>query len=419
MSRMYNQSVIVLGAGIIGVCVAIHLQRRGWSVSLVDRKGPGNETSYGNAGLIERDGVVPYGFPREIKRIIASAMNMRLDVHYHLRAMPGMASFLWKYWRNSRPDRHLSISKSYAPLIERSITEHAELISAAAAAHIVQRDGWIQLFRSDSAQSQTLAGAERIRREFDVGYEVLSRRDIAEREPNIKHDFVGGVRWTQAWSVQDPLDLTNAYTAYFRDLGGLILNGDATSIRQQGRGWTVLTSAGRIEGEQALIALGPWADLVTRKLGYKIPLAVKRGYHMHYRPLDGAILNHAIADGERGYLLAPMRRGVRLITGVEFAHRDAAPTPVQIDRAEKVARSIFPMGERIDAAPWMGCRPCTPDMMPIIGRAPKHSSLWFAFGHSHHGLTLGAVTGRALAELMTGEEPCVELSPFTPARFAQ
>jgi D-amino-acid dehydrogenase len=112
-----------------------------------------------------------------------------------------------------------------------------------------------------------------------------------------------------------------------------------------------------------------------------------------------------------------MSRGIRLTTGAEFAALDAPKTPVQLDRAEKVARTVFPLGERLDPEPWMGARPCTPDMMPIIGKAPRHDGLWFAFGHAHHGLTLGPVTGRALAEAITGEAPFIDISAYSPQRF--
>jgi len=152
-------------------------------------------------------------------------------------------------------------------------------------------------------------------------------------------------------------------------------------------------------------------------LGYELPLAVKRGYHMHYRAAGVARLNHPLLDTERGYFLAPMQRGIRLTTGAEFAMRDAIKTPVQLGRAEPVARDLFPLGERLDAEPWMGARPCTPDMLPVIGRAPRHASLWFAFGHAHHGFTLGPVTGRLLAEMITGEAPFVDPAPYAPERF--
>ena len=161
------------------------------------------------------------------------------------------------------------------------------------------------------------------------------------------------------------------------------------------------------------------AGELTQALGYDLPLAVKRGYHMHYRAAGEARLNTPMLDTERGYFLAPMRRGIRLTTGAEFALREAIRTPVQLGRAEPIARDLFPLAERLDAEPWMGARPCTPDMLPVIGPAPRHANLFFAFGHAHHGLTLAAVTGRLVAELMTGEAPFVDPAPYAPVRFGK
>lgn len=163
--------------------------------------------------------------------------------------------------------------------------------------------------------------------------------------------------------------------------------------------------------------MGPWADVLTSRLGYSLPLAVKRGYHMHYAPAQGAQLNHPVLDADGGYVLAPMARGIRLTTGAELAHRDAPKTPVQLNAVEPVARKLFPLAERVDAEPWMGARPCTPDMLPIIGPAPHHANMWFAFGHAHHGLTLGPITGRLIAEMMMGETPAVDVRPFRAQRF--
>jgi D-amino-acid dehydrogenase len=413
-----SKDAIVLGAGIVGVSTAIHLQRRGRQVTLIDRKAPGQETSYGNAGLIQREGVVPYGFPQQLGLLLRYAINNRIDAHYHMRALPGQLAFLARYWWNSNSKRHDVISRAYAPLIENSVSEHNDLILASHAEELIRKDGWMEIFRTESKRDEELAEGERLRREFGVEYEALTSDDIARLEPDISGPFIGGLRWRDPWSVLDPQGLTNAYLRYFESLGGRFANGDAASLGQFGSGWKVMTSEGSIEADDAVLALGPWADSATYRLGYNFPLGVKRGYHMHYATEGNAVLNNWTLDKERGYFLAPMNQGIRLTTGAEFARRDAPKTPVQLDRAEKVARTIFPLGKRLDAEPWMGARPCTPDMMPIIGKAPRHEGLWFAFGHAHHGLTLGPVTGRVLSELITGEAPFIDISAYAPERFA-
>jgi D-amino-acid dehydrogenase len=172
-----------------------------------------------------------------------------------------------------------------------------------------------------------------------------------------------------------------------------------------------------VEAAEVVVALGAASGRVTAPLGYAPPLFGKRGYHMHYGLRGNAVLHRPVLDTDSGFLLAPMRAGIRLTTGAEFAHAEAAPSPVQLERAEPVARGLLPLAERLDGAPWMGVRPCTPDMLPIIGRMPGRTNAWCAFGHAHQGLTLGPTTGRLLAEMMTGEAPFVSPEPYQPARF--
>jgi D-amino-acid dehydrogenase len=158
---------------------------------------------------------------------------------------------------------------------------------------------------------------------------------------------------------------------------------------------------------------------VLGPLGLRLPLAIKRGYHRHFRPQAGAGLGRPVLDAEYGYCLAPMDEGIRLTTGVEFARRDAPPTPVQFDRLMPAAKQLLPLGEPIEAAPWMGCRPCFADSRPVIGRAPGQAGLWLACGHAHWGLTLAAATGRLVAEMIRGATPFCDPTPYAAERFAR
>ena len=409
--------IVVLGAGIVGICVALHLQKRSRSVVLVDRRGAAEETSFGNAGLIQREGVYPYGFPHDFGALLRYGLNRTVDAHYHPSALPKLAPFLWKYWRHSRPARHAEVARRYSKLIEHCVAEHRALAAGAGAADLLRPSGWMKVFRTARERDRRFAEAERWRREFGINFREVDAPTLQAREPHLAPVLVGALHWTDPVSVDDPQDLALAYLRAFERLGGRFVQGNAASLEADGAGWRLRTSQGPLAAAAAVIALGPWAGVLTRALGYDLPLAVKRGYHMHYRPAGAAKLNTPMLDTERGYFLAPMRRGIRLTTGAEFALRDAIRTPVQLGRAEPIARDLFPLAERLDAEPWMGARPCTPDMLPVIGRAPRHAGLWFAFGHAHHGLTLGAVTGRLIAEMITGETPFVDPAPYSAARF--
>jgi D-amino-acid dehydrogenase len=409
--------VLVLGAGMVGVSAALHLQQRGRDVILVDRhERAGEETSYGNAGLIECASVFPYMFPRDFQQILRYATNSAPQVRYQLSSLPDFLPWLVRYYLASSKERALHSALAELPLIRRSLIEHEALIAEAGVPELLRRNGWIKLFRSDATLANAAAELERAR-QYGVAGEVLDAKAIAAREPNLTGEFTGAVYLPAPGFVPDPGGLAKAYGELFRRKGGRFRVGDARTLQQDASGWRLAGSDGAMVAREAVVALGPWSDQVFRPLGYAIPLAVKRGYHLHLAPRGNATLHHPVLDTDLGYLLAPMNRGIRLTTGVEFARRDAPPTPIQLERSLPRARNLFPLGEAADAKPWIGARPCLPDMLPVIGRAPRHAGLWFDFGHQHHGLTLGPATGRLLAEMMTGETPFADPGPFAVERF--
>ncbi len=409
--------VLVLGAGMVGVSAALHLQQRGRDVILVDRQQlAGEGTSFGNAGLIENASVFPYMFPQDLGQILQYAINAQPEVRYAWRDLSAFLPWLARYYLASSPARAMQSALAELPLIQRSLAEHEALIAEAGVPELLRRTGWIKLFRSDATLAGAAHGLERAR-QYGVEGEVLDSKAIAAREPNLTGEFTGAVYFPAPGFVPDPGGLAQAYAALFARKGGRYFVGDARTLQQDASGWRVAGAGGVAVGREVVVALGPWSDLVFRPLGYSIPLAVKRGYHLHLAPRGNAILNHPVLDTDQGYLIAPMNRGIRLTTGVEFARRDAPPTPIQLEQALPRAHALFPLGEAIDATPWMGARPCLPDMVPVIGRAPRHAGLWFDFGHQHHGLTLGPATGRLLAEMMTGETPFTDPKPYAVERF--
>jgi len=410
--------VLVLGAGMVGVGIALHLQKRGRDVILVDRHElAGEETSYGNGGLIECSSVFPYMFPRRFGEILRYATNRAPQVHYSLRDLPSFLPWLLRYYLASRPDRALRGALSVMPMIQQSLIEHEALITEAGVGELLRRNGWIKLFRSESTLANAVGELERAR-QYGVNADILDAAGIAEREPNLTGEFAGAIHFPAPGFVPDPGGLAKAYAELFRRKGGRFVVGDARTLQQDGDGrWRVAMTGGSVTARETVVALGPWSDLVFRPLGYAIPLSVKRGYHLHLKASGNAMLQHPVLDTDNGYLLAPMNRGIRLTTGAEFTRRDAPATPVQVQRALPKAHALFPLGEAVDAKPWKGARPCLPDMLPIIGRAPRHAGLWFDFGHHHHGLTLGPVSGRLLAEMMTDETPFVDPTPFSVERF--
>jgi D-amino-acid dehydrogenase len=414
---MIRTDVIVLGAGIAGVSVALHLQERGRSVALIDRRGPGEETSYGNAGLIQREGVVPYAFPRDPALLLKYAFNRLPEAHLHWSALPRIAPWLYRYWRASTPARVAATARAMRPLVERCVLEHEALMQAAGILPMMRRTGYLRVYRSAEKLDAALAEDAADRETYGVNFAALDRAAVAALEPHLKDSIAGGVLMPDPVSVGNPGAVVKAYAHLFEQRGGRVLRGEARTLQEASGDWQVQTAEDTVGAPEAVIALGPWADDILRALGYRFPLGVKRGYHRHFAAQGNATLARPVLDAERGYMLAPMTAGIRLTTGAEFALRDAPPTPVQLERSLAAARDIFPLAEPTEDGTWLGRRPCLPDMLPVVGPAPRHRGLWLDFGHHHLGFTLGPVTGRLLAELMTGAAPFTDPAPYRADRF--
>jgi len=414
---MARTDAIVLGAGIVGTSIALQLARRGLGVALVDRRGPGEETSYGNAGIVEGNTVFPPAFPSRVAALLRIALKRAPEANYHLAHLPQAVPWLLSFYAASRPRRLIETARIIRPLFSRALAEHEALLADAGALRYLRRDGWLKLYRSDAAFAA-------VRRELDLATELgiahrpLDTEGARALEPHLAPVFRHAVHWPGAASVSNPLAVTKAYAAHLEKLGGVLLSGDAGSLHRADGHWRIETTAGPLDAPAVVMALGPFTPDVVRRFGIKLPLGIKRGYHLHFRARGNAALTRPVVDIENGYCLAPMEQGIRLTTGAEFAARTAPPTPVQLDRLLPDARRLFPLAEPIEATPWMGCRPCFADSRPVIGRAPGQDGLWLAYGHAHWGLTLGPATGRLLAEMMTGATPFCDPAPYRAERFA-
>jgi len=413
---MARTDAIILGGGIVGVSIGLQLVKRGMSVALVERAGIGEQTSYGNSGVIEGSTVLPPAFPSSLVALARVALKRASEANYHLSFLPKVAPWLLAFRAASRPDRIAETSRLNRPLFARAVGEHEPLLLESGAARYLRKTGWMKLYRSEQAFDALTLELD-LAREFGLPLERLDAEGARKLEPSLNPVFKRAVFWPAAASLSNPLAVTRAYAARFAKLGGVTVKGDARTLHRSGSGWRVETDEGGIDSSEVIVALGPWAPDLLEPMGLKLPMAVKRGYHRHFKAEGGASLSRPVVDVAGGYLITPMEQGIRLTTGVEFAARDAAPTPVQIDRLMPALRGLFPIGERADDKTWLGSRPSFPDSRPVIGRAPGQKGLWLAIGHAHWGLTLGPVTGRLLGEMMSGETPFCDPAPYAAERF--
>ncbi|QWK79975.1 NAD(P)/FAD-dependent oxidoreductase [Ochrobactrum sp. BTU1] len=386
---------IVLGAGMVGVSTALALQERGHNVVLVDRREPGQETSYGNAGIIQTEAVEPHAFPRSLREILSIAIKRGNDVDWQLRDMPHLAGPLWRYFSYSAPQSYAQTVATYSRLVVRASEDHARFIGPAGADDLVVRKGWRVVYRTRAKFEEAAVRAERLKQLYGIANAVLGKSDTAAVEPTLQCELAGAVHWTSPWTCRDPGELVQRYASLFVARGGTFAIGDATTLQQDTGGWRVVSQEGPISAQNIIVALGPWSSELLKVFGYRVPMVFKRGYHRHFAIEQEPQI--ATLDVENATFIAPMNKGLRILTGAHMTPLGTPASARQMLRAEAAARELFMFKDPIEDNPWLGTRPCMPDMLPVVGPS-RHKGLWFHFGHGHQGFTLGPTTATLLAE---------------------
>lgn len=404
---------IVLGAGMVGVCSALELQARGHGVTLVDRRQAGCETSFGNAGLIQTEAAEPYALPRDWPSLLSLALGLKNDVTYDWGALLRMAPALWGYFRASAPGPHRAVSRLYSQLTASVSEDHRPLVEASGTQNLIDPSGYYQVYRDPRTLDEAVRRAERFRVEYGVSSSFLDGAALVDKEPAIKSQPVGAVYWNRSWACRDPGALTAAYAKLFVDRGGRFVHGDAGTLSEGRDGWSLATESEPVTAAGVVVALGPWAPKLLGRFGYRIRMVYKRGYHGHFDAPRS--LNRPLMDVKNAVVLSPMRQGLRVATGAALVDMDAPSRPTQLMRAAKGVVDLIDLGPRIPEPQWHGTRPCMPDMLPMVGAAPRHRGLWFNFGHGHQGFSMGPTTARLLADAIDGKQSEL-LSGLAPSR---
>jgi len=413
-----NTNIAVLGAGIVGVSSAVYLQRLGASVILIDRRGAGEETSFGNTGIIQREAIHPSLMPRNLIKLTSYALNQKPDVRYQVSSLLETLPFLARYWQHSGQRSAKRGLLASIPLLEQSLACHSELAEAGKCQNLLFRNGYIRVFRR-ARPAHKLRGQLAELASFGLDAAFIEDKELGALEPHLDRSRIeAAVHYRDPWTVSDPGELVKSHARLFASEGGQFLPGDAATVRRNGNQWVIDTEAGETRAEKIVVALGPWSKDFLVRLGFKLPIGIKRGYHLHYRQNAGTVMNRPVADDENGFALAPMRRGIRLTTGIEFATLQAEKTPVQLKQVLPRAKELFPIGECIELEPWVGARPVLPDALPAIGQARNLQDVWLNVGHGHLGLTFGPVTGKLLAQMMCGATPLCDPQPYSVHRFS-
>jgi D-amino-acid dehydrogenase len=408
--------IAVIGAGIVGVSCALHLQRDGHDVTLIDPRAPGTATSFGNAGAIVTGAVVPLstqGLWRDMPRIL---FDRDSAVRLRWRYLPRLTPWLIRFLPAGRHARVGAIADALQPLVSRAYDAHREMITWSAADGLVRPVGWLKVYETEAAFAATRDDRE-LMLARGVRLEILGPDDIRQLEPSLARRYVKGLFEPGCGFVASPYKLVQAHAAQFQSLGGSIAQERVRGVQPMDGGVRLDCELGFRDFVAVVVAAGAWSKELARQVGDRVMLDTERGYHLNLEPGEAGELRRPVVSAERGFVLAPMLDGIRLTSGVELAGLHAPPDFSRIRRLVPAAREALPGLSGSITREWLGYRPTTPDSLPVIGRSPHCDAVFYAFGHQHLGLTLGPLTGRLVAALVAGRQPGLDLAPYRAERF--
>ncbi len=411
-----SKSVSVIGAGSIGVSSALHLQQRGWDVTLIDRKAPGRETSYGNAGIINSGSMVALNSPAMHKSLASLLKNDKPQLRYNLKHILKNLPWALQFLQASKTRQSDKTSEALYSLTSVSLQEHKAFMQRVGNSHRLTEAGWLRVYRKEPGFDDNSYDAKQLRR-FNIPGQKFNADELRELEPSLKPIYSSGYLLSGAASVNNPGALITEYAEQFVADGGKIINAEINAIESRGDRVICRSSSGVLESDQLLVAAGPWSGDVLALLNYSVLLGVERGYHAHYHLLNGASLGRSVFDVQSGFIMSPMEMGLRVTTGVDLDHRDAKPNHAQLNQVLPSIKEAIDLGEQTSDPIWQGNRPTLPDSKPAIGKVPDHSNVWVAFGHQHIGLMTGPITGKLIAEQISGEKNEIDITPFDPSRY--
>lgn len=410
-------SIAVVGAGIIGTTIAYALQRRGLSVTLVDRDAPGRGASFGNMASIAVTEFMPASRPGVWAQMPKWLIDPEGPVRIRPASMPKLLPWFLRFLAASRPSKLRELEAAGAALCARVHEDLGALLADTGLSHMLSMEGCLSLYADEREFSADRAHIDILER-YGLRHEILGGDAIRDLEPALTTKIAKAVLFPDNRSITDPYKLVVALAERFQALGGLIETGEVVGFVDGEGGVSALKLAdGRqLAADRVVLAAGAFTGRLSKLLGEPIPLETERGYHTQIM-VPGIAMRHSIIWPARAFMVTPTAGGIRVGGTVEMAGLDAPPDYRRARVLVKRAREALPDLKAEQTSEWMGHRPALPDTVPIIGPSATRKNVFYATGHGHLGLTYAATTGRLVADLLTGVTPPVDLRPYRVDRF--
>ncbi|MGO4115938.1 NAD(P)/FAD-dependent oxidoreductase [Rhizobium ruizarguesonis] len=415
-----RRHVAVVGAGLVGLCSALWLQRMGHRVTIIDPAPPLGDASYrqacsyGNACTFAPHGVVPVATSGVIWRVPGMLLNPLGPLAIVWRYLPQLVPWLCAFLASSTKAEVERIAGTLAVLLSHADAAWQPLVRQAGAERLKRHDGCLYLYKSE-VQFRAADAENELRERHGVAMDRLERADIQGMEPNLALLYHKGVLFRDAYVFSSPRQLAFALAQEVINGGGEIVRGEVSAIEPRDNGICLRIAGKQILADDAVVAAGAHSRKLTAPIGDRVLLDTERGYHVLF-PQAGHLLSRPVCYPEHAFYMVPMADGLRAAGTVELGGLAAPLNPKRTAMIRDGVKMLLPAaGQGSDE--WLGFRPSMPDSLPVIGSSLHLPRVTYAFGHGHLGLTLSALTGYLVSQLVAGQRPAIDLTPLRPERF--
>lgn len=415
-NRVTSRAVTIIGAGIVGACTAAWLQRKGFSVTLIDRDEPGRGASFGNAGVLAPGAFLPVAMPGMLKQVPRWLTDPLGPLTIRWRHLPALAPWLLRFLQQANSKQMLHSAEAMAALVGPAWKHYEPLLNAADARDLVQ-DGGSLFVHASEEEKLADARSARLRSSLGLDYSEVSEEEIRALSPDLAPQFRWGHIARDNKRITNPNRLVNTLVRHVTQNGGRFIRNEVRGISHRNGQVYIQTADGEHGAPTVVVCTGAWSGPLMRRLGDPVPLESQRGYHVCFA--DSGVTTHCTVSWvKRRVFVNPMEMGLRIAGTVELAGLVASPNWRRADALAQTAKTMFPKLNETQRSNWMGHRPCFPDSLPVIGPSCSRG-VFYALGHQHVGMSSASTTGYLVAQALAGEQPEVDLSPFSVARFAR
>src|SRR5437762_1762248 len=420
MAAESGRRVGVIGAGIVGLCAALWLQRDGHRVFLVEPGTPGEGASFGNAGCFNGSSVTPAGMPGVVREGPRWLMDPLGPLALRWSYLPQILPYLVRFVRSATPEKVRAQARAMRPLVGPTVPLVRELAKMAGAEELVHQRGHLYVYRSAESLAKDQFAWD-LRRENGVEIDEFDADELRQLEPALSRDYVRGVLVRENGHTSNPLALVERLVEHFVRSGGELVRARAHGSRLEGGRLTAIeTDTGDLAADAAIVCAGAYSKPLAAALGDKAPLETERGYHLMIREPE-AMPRIPTADADGKFVATPMDTGLRFAGTVELAGLAAPPdwrrARILLEQGRKMLPGLAASHPEERISMWMGHRPSLPDSLPVLGPSPASREVIYAFGHGHVGMTAAPVTGKVVADLVAGRPPSIDIAPFAVGRF--